>query len=166
MFISFTCLFCSYICSCYCKCYCFLHKYVSTVPLILIWLSVLYIPRVSLIISTHFLILNLDGWEISFLNKFILFWDFIIILLYQPYLINNLQTFLAMYLSYGISIDFFLVCEGVFGLHCNALLESLSSYNFTTAPFDAVLNESLGDCFAWSRNFWLYLLLNFLSSLC
>ena len=59
-----------------------------------------------------------------------------------------------------------LVCEGVFGLHCNAVLESLSSYNFTTALFDAVLNESLRDCFAWSRNFWLYLLLNFLSSLC
>ena len=71
-----------------------------------------------------------------------------IILLYQPYLINNFQAFLAMCLSFGISIDFFLVCEAVFGSHYHVVLESLSSYNFKTALFEAVLNESLGDCFA------------------
>ena len=115
----------------------------------------------SLIISTYFFVLNLDGWETSFFNKFILFWYSIIILLYEPYLINNFQAFLAMCLSFGISVDFFLVCEAVFGSPYHVVLESLSSYNFKTALFEAVLNESLGDCFAWSRNFWLYLLLNF-----
>ena len=123
----------------------------------------LCVPRTSSFILTQFFVLNLDGW-----------YDVLSTLSYYCiYLSSSLICVLFsgnLYLSFGISIDFLSFCETVTGEYFVSLLEillpvksSVTSAVFWVTLLKVVLTASVASFSAWSRSFWLYLPLNFLS---
>ena len=121
----------------------------------------LCVPRTSSFILTQFFVLNLDGW-----------YDVLSTLSYCCiYLSSSLICVLFsgnLYLSFGISIDFFLFL-GNSQEYFVSLLEillpiksSVTSALFWVTLLEVVLRASVAYFSAWSRSFWLYLPLDFL----
>ena len=77
----------------------------------------------------------------------------------------------AIYISFGISINFSSVCGKVSELFCgeyfkyNFITNKITSCfcGFLNYSFDLVLSASAADFLGWSKSFWLYFPLTFLS---
>ena len=134
----------------------------------------LYVPRASSFISAQIFVLNLVSWFGVQSNKFIIF---LFLLLYYY---TNLRPSIIFCLSYGdicLSLGISLSCSfvTVSELFCGKGFETfvissaillpiklpVASIAFWITLFEVVLSAYVADCQAWSRSFWLYLLLSF-----
>ena len=133
----------------------------------MIWLFLLYVLRASSIISTRFFVLNLMV-ELVYCLTNLLFLD--IPLLYCYINLKSSIIFCVssgdIYLSLGISF-IMLICNCIwiillwsFWCFCNFVRDFITNW-ITNALFEAVSCASV-HFLAWSRSFWLYLLLKFL----
>ena len=136
------------------------------------WLLVLYVPRELSFISTHFFVLNLDGW-FGVLSSKSIFYMYIPLL---SYYINPRSSIIFWLFSvdrcrsfgqnsvFSVSEVFFGEVLETFVTFSEILLpmkSAVASVIFWNALFEAVLSASVADCLAWSRSFWLYSLRKF-----
>ena len=135
-----------------------------------------YVPRNPSFFSTPFLILNLDALFYVLSNKFIIFIYSITIYYYY---INLRWSIIFCLYSGDIYLPLNISPSFVSGLFFCDVFETLvilstilfpiksrvASAVFSIAYFEAVLRASVADFLAWTRSFWLYLLLKFLLTL-
>ena len=140
---------------------------------------VLYVPRELSFISNQFFVLNLDGWFGVLCNKFAILRYSIIVLL-NYYIDLNLSIIYCLssgyiYLSFCIYVSLPSVSEVFLVFFCNfisifsPIKSSVASAVFWITRFEILFLKycffeavlSVTDCLAWSRIFWLNLLLKF-----
>ena len=131
----------------------------------------------SSFILTQFLVLNLAGWfwcltnllffDITLLYYYILLKSSIIFCLFSGNICLSLRISLwSLLFSSSFLTVSELFCEVLeaFVIFYAILLpikSPVASTVFIIALFEAVLSASMANCSAWSRSFWLYLLLKF-----